>query len=661
MPNRIVGQAGSIDTQFGTVIPRTIPIDFTVVLTSTFSGTTGYSWIELRGVPGTGFVIPTIALSGDLAYDPSGNTALIPGTICKMWMDRDQTIYGIQPILNTSGGGSGSGSGSGSGCDAAVNTVTFECVEGRKVASSRTIGINLVNNQLVLSECETVETDIGLCSPVTPDGTTVPVVITVCPTFTTLNYLDHDSNPQTLEVVTAITIERKLITVPIAEDVLACVVNPTDCCGSGSGSGPCDDVVGECTSACGACGSMSTRWEFVSDEISIPVCKLASPNDGNECRFVSPDLLWELKYVEGEESSLWQLVNLVTGAFYFIDAEEWDCSGDNILEALGGGDPVTMTPVYDCGAPAINSATIGTDGVTLTVVFSEATNAVTSWGTAVTLSGDQSATATYVSGDGTNTIVFTLSTVIAGGNTVVMNIAANTYEDAAGNQNSAIVNFPVTNNSTQPTTYSTAGTHIFTAANTGNHRIKIWGGGGGGGNGTAFSGGGGGGGGAYSEKVISLTATNTYTAFIGAAAAAQAAGSDNYFITAGDVMAKGGTGGATDCGIGGSAASSVGTTKFSGANGGSQLLVVGTSGGGGGSSAGTGADGDPGVPAGSGSDPPGTGGVAPTGGGNGGNGATGGNTGVAGSAPGGGGGGGGSVSGTGGAGALGRIEIHFPA
>lgn len=207
------------------------------------------------------------------------------------------------------------------------------------------------------------------------------------------------------------------------------------------------------------------------------------------------------------------------------------------------------------------------------------------------------------------------------------------------------------------TTYSTAGTFSYEAPVSGDYRIRVWGGGGGAGNGTGFSGGTGGGGGAFSEKTVALIGGNTYGVFVGSAAAAQANGADNYFISATDVMAKGGSG-ATGVigGGGGDAALGFGTTKFTGGPGGDQFTVVGISGGGGGSSAGSGFDGTNGVSAGSGSDPPGTGGIAPTDGGNGGDGASSSGTGVAGFAPGGGGGGGG-VTGTGGAGALGKVEI----
>lgn len=87
--------AGSLDRVFGVDVPRTVPIDYFVTLTSTYSSSTGYSWIELRGSPGDGFATPTAALEGDQAYEVTGRTDLAVGSICRMFIDRDQTIYGL--------------------------------------------------------------------------------------------------------------------------------------------------------------------------------------------------------------------------------------------------------------------------------------------------------------------------------------------------------------------------------------------------------------------------------------------------------------------------------------------------------------------------------------------------------------------------------------
>lgn len=200
--------------------------------------------------------------------------------------------------------------------------------------------------------------------------------------------------------------------------------------------------------------------------------------------------------------------------------------------------------------------------------------------------------------------------------------------------------------------------------------VECWGGGGGGGSGdqSQNDSGSGGGGGAYSKETVSVTPGNTYTVTVGVAGTAGVgdgvaggAGGDTWFSTSGTVLAKGGAGGAgsgPSGGAGGTAASGVGTTKFSGGAGGNGNLSGGT-GGGGGSSAGTGGIGGTGQASGSG----GAGGTPPAGGGAGGDGQVSGGTPAAesGFAPGGGGGGGESTSGdgSGAAGAAGRVRLVY--
>lgn len=182
--------------------------------------------------------------------------------------------------------------------------------------------------------------------------------------------------------------------------------------------------------------------------------------------------------------------------------------------------------------------------------------------------------------------------------------------------------------------YSTAGTFTWTApAGVTSINVECWGAGGAGGAITApvYLTSGGGGGGAYVKTPnYGVTPATGYSVVVGAGGSGT--GGDSYFVNDSTIMAKGGGSPATNFagfGSGGSAANSVGATKFSG---GSGYFVNGAPAGGGGSSAGTASNGNPAFSF--------IGGTAVTGGGGGGNGATSMNTqGQTGSKPGGGGGG----------------------
>ena len=183
------------------------------------------------------------------------------------------------------------------------------------------------------------------------------------------------------------------------------------------------------------------------------------------------------------------------------------------------------------------------------------------------------------------------------------------------------------------------GSHTFTANGTftvpvgvTSVTIQTWGGGGKGSTLSSIGVGGGGGGGAYSSGIVSVTSGNNYAVTVGAGSTSTAPGGDSWFNNTSTVLAKGGNSVADNNpagASGGLASGGVGSTRFSGGNGGSGS---GSNAGGGGSSAGTGANGvNGGAPA---------GGTAPTGGGNGGAGRSGSTgAGTAGSIPGGAGGG----------------------
>ncbi|MFY9461679.1 MAG: glycine-rich domain-containing protein, partial [Candidatus Sungiibacteriota bacterium] len=202
---------------------------------------------------------------------------------------------------------------------------------------------------------------------------------------------------------------------------------------------------------------------------------------------------------------------------------------------------------------------------------------------------------------------------------------------------------------------------------------EVWGGGGGGGGqNLASDGGGGGGGGAYSRSVITVVPATIYTVTVGAAGTGNAgctastAGGDSWFSTTGTILAKGGSPGACSTGtppaggLGGVAASGVGTIKFSGGQGEIGRNNAAGLGGYGGSSAGTAANGFSGPQTWSTATYPTA--STPAGGGHGGNGGATAN--AAGSAPasGNGGGGGGAAEGTnisGGNGAVGKVILTY--
>lgn len=363
---KITAPAGMIDHQFGTTSLRSLPPLIVVELTSTYSASTGYSWTELRSVPGTGLVTPDNPLTGDLAYDITGNTNLTPGTRCAMSIDRDQTTYVLWFVVGfgpNGGGGSGSGGsgsgGSGSGgdvpgCGDAITTVDVTCAAGVQSITVKTIGIGFDGNDLVVEECSADTAVLGPCSPLTPGGTTVPVTTRVCPVFTTLSYLDHDAVPQTIEVVTGIVVERRLAVVPIA-DVTGCITDDTACCegsGSGSGSGSGDP---ECVDTCSACPDTTSReWELYFDGVyRATLYHVAEPGDGNYCRYASGDLVWDLRY--DFETSTWVLTkNIGTETEAVWVDTGWDCAPDPV----GPGNfmvseidaEAELRPVYECGS-----------------------------------------------------------------------------------------------------------------------------------------------------------------------------------------------------------------------------------------------------------------------------------------------------------------------
>ncbi len=148
-----------------------------------------------------------------------------------------------------------------------------------------------------------------------------------------------------------------------------------------------------------------------------------------------------------------------------------------------------------------------------------------------------------------------------------------------------------------PNVYATTDTYTSSTswiAPTGVTSVKaeVWAGGGAGGGvgdgGNRSVSGGGGGGGAYSvANAVVVSPGNSYTVTVGGGGSGVGgsqgnAGGDSWFSSTGTVLAKGGNGGQSvneaqppNAGTGGAAASGVGDTKFSGANGGNGSFVNG--------------------------------------------------------------------------------------
>lgn len=108
----------------------------------------------------------------------------------------------------------------------------------------------------------------------------------------------------------------------------------------------------------------------------------------------------------------------------------------------------------DSTPPTLSSATIAANGTTFTAVFSENVNSAGSYaaGFSISASGG-AATLSYSSGDGTDTIVFTVSRTINQGESVTFSYSSGTgdVEDDASNALASFTGTAVTNNSTQDT------------------------------------------------------------------------------------------------------------------------------------------------------------------------------------------------------------------
>jgi len=131
-----------------------------------------------------------------------------------------------------------------------------------------------------------------------------------------------------------------------------------------------------------------------------------------------------------------------------------DASGNDLASITSAAVTNNSTQGADVTAPTLSSATIAANGTTLTLVFDEtvAVGAGGNGGFNVDAStGGTNVTATYASGSGSNTLVYTLGTTILSGETCDLDYTqpGNGIEDTAGNDLASITSAAVTNNSTQ--------------------------------------------------------------------------------------------------------------------------------------------------------------------------------------------------------------------
>ena len=249
---------------------------------------------------------------------------------------------------------------------------------------------------------------------------------------------------------------------------------------------------------------------------------------------------------------------------------------------------ISITPM---AAPTLVSATIAPNGTTLTLVFTGPVSGFVSSPNGFVLTGFSGPPAIiYTSGTGTNTIVYTISPAIGtlqSGTIFYMGgypLTSTTDGQLLGAFGAA----PVTNNSTQPVSYTIPGTFSFQATAT-SHAVQAWGAGAGGGVGTGTAGNGGGGGGYASSTVTGLTIGNSYAVVVGAGGTSSLGFGGNSSFNSGVVVAEGGQGNS-----GALASACTGSTTHSGGNGGvTQVTKSGGSGGGG--SGGTAATGNVGT------------------------------------------------------------------
>ena len=158
----------------------------------------------------------------------------------------------------------------------------------------------------------------------------------------------------------------------------------------------------------------------------------------------------------GSESLVFTLSGTVLAGDSITDS--YNQSTGNIVSTIGShplasftNAPVTNNSTQGATAPTVVTATIASNGTTLTWAMSQASTIVSGAGITVN-DGSSHYTATYVSGSGTTSLVFTVSGTILSGDTVT-----DSYNSGTGNITGTVGGLPlatftnasVTNNSTQ--------------------------------------------------------------------------------------------------------------------------------------------------------------------------------------------------------------------
>ena len=116
-------------------------------------------------------------------------------------------------------------------------------------------------------------------------------------------------------------------------------------------------------------------------------------------------------------------------------------------------DTPNVAVTSDVTAPTVSTATIASNGTTLTLAMSETVTRTGGTFDVDCSTAGANITATYSSGSGSNSLVYTLGTTVNTGDTCNLDYdgAANGIEDGAGNDLAAITDKAVTNNSMQGT------------------------------------------------------------------------------------------------------------------------------------------------------------------------------------------------------------------
>jgi hypothetical protein len=189
-------------------------VGFPAVTTAAYSASTdpqtglaaGYAWaryeLDAAGAVTTPPFNQWVGLSG---FDILNRTDIPAGTVCWCEPSPSHTGWLLFPVLGSAGSGSGggssgSGAGSGEGCGAAVDPVAVTCAAGARTLTVNSLAVSLAGNAVTLEVCAATDYALGPCSPVTPEGTKLPVVTLVCPvpgflgTYTADVALDFEAN-----------------------------------------------------------------------------------------------------------------------------------------------------------------------------------------------------------------------------------------------------------------------------------------------------------------------------------------------------------------------------------------------------------------------------------------------------------------------------------